>query len=289
MGKDIFVGMGVVVGAAVVVVLAFTMGKRSNAPVAPVAPPADIQDFDNQAEAPQKGGADMKDTAGGQAAQPAQEKTPQPGSPPPTTQGTPLPSSPPPTQPTPVNPASGVVPQETTSEPAGVTRGVYFNGRQLTEGDLAGITNTYGVTVDPGNYWYDSVSGLYGNIGEGSAGFMLPGHTFAGLLAANASGGNSGVYFNGRELTATEIAIVESIIQTQAIPGRYFFDVYGNVGVEGTGIPLVNLYTAGGTSGGGDNFWTSRFSAGNYYTDASGAPSQGYVSVPGYGPVGYGF
>ena len=44
---------------------------------------------------------------------------------------------------------------------------------------------------------------------------------------------------------------------------------------------------AGGAMGGnngGDNFWTSRFSAGNY--DAQSG--SGYVSVPGYGPVGFG-
>ncbi len=38
-------------------------------------------------------------------------------------------------------------------------------------------------------------------------------------------------------------------------------------------------------SGTGDNFWTSRFSAGNSNADNS----QGYVSGPGHGPVGYGF
>jgi hypothetical protein len=55
-------------------------------------------------------------------------------------------------------------------------------------------------------------------------------------------------------------------------------------------MPVINLYQAaqqrtyrGG--GGGDNQWNTRFSAGNYNADNS----QGYVSVPGYGPVGYGF
>jgi len=40
-----------------------------------------------------------------------------------------------------------------------------------------------------------------------------------------------------------------------------------------------------GGGGGGDNTWSTRFSAGNYDNDNS----RGYVSVPGYGPVGYGF
>jgi hypothetical protein len=34
-----------------------------------------------------------------------------------------------------------------------------------------------------------------------------------------------------------------------------------------------------------DNFWSTRFSAGNY----DSGNQRGYVSVPGHGPVGYGF
>ena len=33
-----------------------------------------------------------------------------------------------------------------------------------------------------------------------------------------------------------------------------------------------------------DNFWSTSFSAGNYNADNT----EGYVSVPGYGPVDYG-
>ena len=74
-------------------------------------------------------------------------------------------------------------------------------------------------------------------------------------------------------------------------PGAYWLDANGNAGYEGSTTPLVNLYVAAqsnnykGSSGSGDRFWSSRFSAGNSNADNS----QGYVSVPGYGPVGYGF
>jgi len=58
-----------------------------------------------------------------------------------------------------------------------------------------------------------------------------------------------------------------------------------NAGVEG-GPALVNYRTlAARKSQGNDNFWSSRYGAGNSSADGS----QGYVSVPGYGPVGYGF
>ena len=40
-----------------------------------------------------------------------------------------------------------------------------------------------------------------------------------------------------------------------------------------------------GQGGSGDNFWSTRFSAGNYDSNNQ----RGYVSVPGYGPIGYGF
>jgi hypothetical protein len=73
--------------------------------------------------------------------------------------------------------------------------------------------------------------------------------------------------------------------------GFYWFDQDGNIGIKGLPIPLANLYIAAhnnaftGGSGGGDNIWSSRFCAGNY----DSGNDRGYVSVPGCGPVGYGF
>jgi hypothetical protein len=71
----------------------------------------------------------------------------------------------------------------------------------------------------------------------------------------------------------------------------------GDIGVEGYPYPIGNVYMviaigqkhqSTGT-GARDNLWSSGlYSGGNYYVGADGQPSQGYVSVPGYGPVGYG-
>lgn len=55
----------------------------------------------------------------------------------------------------------------------------------------------------------------------------------------------------------------------------------GDLGVPGQPFPTVAPYPEGT----GDHFWSSRFGAGNYNADNS----QGYVNVPDYGPVGYGF
>ena len=70
----------------------------------------------------------------------------------------------------------------------------------------------------------------------------------------------------------------------------YWLDTNGNSGLEGNPMLHENLYLAAqrnnytGAGSGGDNFWTTRFRAG--YSNAQN--TQGYVSVPGHGPVGYG-
>lgn len=167
---------------------------------------------------------------------------------------------------------------------------VIINNSVLSIQQIQEIKTRYGVEPKPGNYWYDSVSGLYGVTGYPSYGFMYPGHNF-GTLSRNASAGNTGVIINGRELPQIEWAIWSYILGYYIQPGRYWFDAQGNAGYEGNSIPVVNLFIAAqrnsysGKGGSGDNFWSSRFGAGNSNADNS----QGYVSVPGYGPVGYGF
>src|SRR6185295_11198069 len=110
-------------------------------------------------------------------------------------------------------------------------------------------------------------------------------------LKRNASLGNSGVFVNGRQLPESERIVWSQLLGYYILPGSYWLDGSGNAGYEGNPVPTTNLYLAaqqnayGGGSQGGDNFWSSRFGAGNSNADNS----QGYVSVPGYGPVGYGF
>jgi hypothetical protein len=167
---------------------------------------------------------------------------------------------------------------------------IKINNIVLTKEQTREIVARYGIMPKPGNYWYDKVSGLYGVVGFPSYGFMYPGHNF-GELSRNASSGNTGVLVNGRELPQMEWIIWSYILGTQVLPGSYWLDATGNVGYQGYNVPVVNLFAAAqknsyaGKGGSGDNFWSSRFGAGNSNQDNT----QGYVSVPGYGPVGYGF
>lgn len=178
---------------------------------------------------------------------------------------------------------SNIAISEEKSPTASVVR---INGSVLTTEQIQELEAFYGVTPVPGDYWYDAMSGLYGIMGYQAAGMMMPGHPF-GELRSNASNGDTGVFMNGRELTLLEVNYIQMLLGTQTLPGRYWLDAFGNCGIEGYPIPLVNFYTVSQnlTGGGGDNFWSTHFSAGNY----DRGNLRGYVSVPGHGPIGYGY
>ena len=170
-----------------------------------------------------------------------------------------------------------------------ITSAVRINGRALSAEQVKALSETYGQTPVPGDYWYDALSGLYGVRGYQAFGFMLPGHDF-GPLEEAASVGDSGVFVNGRHIPQMEWMIWSQLLGYPIQWGRYWLDAQGNAGYEGNPVPVENLYLAAQRNAvaageGGDNFWTSRFSAGN----SDQGNTRGYVSVPGHGPVGYGF
>ncbi len=53
-----------------------------------------------------------------------------------------------------------------------VTEKAIINGLALSEQQIADMEQVYGVKPLPGNYWYDTQSGLYGVIGYPAFGFM---------------------------------------------------------------------------------------------------------------------
>ncbi len=175
-----------------------------------------------------------------------------------------------------------------TGEPGKGT--VSINGAALSTAQIADIEKTYGVRPKPGSYWYDAKSGLYGVVGYSAYGYMQPNHHF-GKMKSDVSKGNTGVFINGREIQQSEFTVWSYMVGAWIQPGKYWLDHQGNAGYEGNPAAVTNLFVSAkqngyrGQGGSGDNFWTSRFSAGNSDSDGQ----RGYVSVPGYGPVGYGF
>jgi hypothetical protein len=174
---------------------------------------------------------------------------------------------------------------------------VLINDLKLSASEIREITRIYGVAPVPGRYWYDTRSGAFGLAGGPVLGVMYPGHRY-GELSSMASRGNSGVFINKRQLQSGEaIQLARIFGYNHPVPGWYWMNANGDIGVEGYPYAIGNVYLAialaqpnqvsSATHNG--NLWSSGlYSGGNYYTGANGQPSQGYVSVPGYGPVSHG-
>ncbi len=118
--------------------------------------------------------------------------------------------------------------------------GVFVNGAPLSGQTLSDLQRLYPVPIAPGRYWYDPMSGAYGMEGRPVTGQMAPGLALGGPLQPNASNGNSGVFINGRQLTAGETAYLEQACSTPVARGRYWVNAQGIGGYEG-GPPAFNL------------------------------------------------
>lgn len=138
------------------------------------------------------------------------------------------------------------------TEPVGNT-GIYINGTPFSEADIRALQTRLGIPhgapVPPGRYWYDDVSGLWGQEGGPAAGQLLPGLGLGGRLATDASGGYTPFYINGRSLHPMEVQYLRQLFG-YVIPGRYWLDWQGNLGAEG-GPLLVNLVAVARSAQGG--------------------------------------
>jgi len=178
-------------------------------------------------------------------------------------------------------------PLPAATQPQATSRmGIFINEREITPEQAQQLRATYGYVAPPGRYWYDTVAGLYGVMGREAAGFMMPGHDF-GPLPANASNGTTGVFINGRQINMVEAMFCQRLFGA-VYQGRWWLDGRtGNLGAEGSPMPLANVYMAlqqsqrASQGGGGGYSWHSNT------TGASGG-SDGkcsYVSIPGSGSV----
>ena len=117
---------------------------------------------------------------------------------------------------------------------------IHVNGVVLPAETVRALQQAYPVAIAPGRYWYDRISGAWGRDGQPIAGQMMAGLNLGGPLRGDASRGASGVYINGRHVTAGEKAYLEQLCQVPIAPARYWILFNGIGGFEG-GPPNFNL------------------------------------------------
>lgn len=121
--------------------------------------------------------------------------------------------------------------------PAG--RNVVINQVRLPDEQVRRLEQQFQVRIVDGAYWYDRASGAWGVQGGPTAGFIPARLDVGGPLRADASGGGTGVFVNGRELHPLDVAALQQIMVVQR--GRFWVDERGNGGNEGNPTPVFNL------------------------------------------------
>jgi hypothetical protein len=168
---------------------------------------------------------------------------------------------------------------------------VVVNAQRVDAPTLQRLERMYGVPIQPGRYWYDKVSGVWGLEGGPGAGQIHPGLALGGALRADASKGDTRVFVNGRELHRLDVVALQRC--TKVIPGRYWVWVNGIGGYEG-GPPAFNLAElcaprrTRGSSMQCEDYGGGRFNCSNSATGGgmiSEGGGKGAVFVPGGGMV----
>lgn len=126
---------------------------------------------------------------------------------------------------------------------------VVVNGIPLKESARRSLEQKYGVSIKPGQYWYDNISGVWGREGGPSEGQIHAGLRLGGPLRRDASKGHTGVIVNGRVLHVLDVASLQRCLVV--VPGSYWVLANGVGGLE-SGPPQFNLAAlcGGGSSGG---------------------------------------
>jgi hypothetical protein len=145
-----------------------------------------------------------------------------------------------------IPPEPTIFAQQKTAPAESQGQEVIVNGVRLSNDKIAALQKRYGLTVVPGDYWYDRLTGAWGLRGGPAAGLILPYVDLCGPLQSNASNGNTGVFINGRELHMLDVVALQQI--TPVYQGRYWVDAQGNIGLEG-GPALVNLWLLANSRG----------------------------------------
>lgn len=130
---------------------------------------------------------------------------------------------------------------------------IVINSAVVTAAEIQAVQQRMGIPagapIPSGRYWYDPTSGLWGMEGGPTMGQILPDLLLGGALRADASGGGTGVFINGREIHPLEAAYLRGLYG-YVVPGRYWLNWQGIGGFEG-GPALFNLMAAAASAGGG--------------------------------------
>lgn len=119
---------------------------------------------------------------------------------------------------------------------------VTVNGVRLSAAQISSLEQNFRVRVQPGDFWYDGIWGVWGFKGGPIRGFLPAGLNLGGRLQADASGATgTGVFVNGRELHALDVLALRQLGPVYA--GRFWIDAQGYYGFEG-GPPVGNFRAA---------------------------------------------
>jgi hypothetical protein len=169
-----------------------------------------------------------------------------------------------------------------TEQPRQGERNIVINGVRLSDTEIAEIESTFRTKLVDGDFWYDRVCGAWGIQGGPAIGIILPGIALGGGgMKPDCSGGDTGVFINGRQLHRLDVAAL--MLLGPVIPGRYWTDAAGNFGFEGWPAPMGNFWAlarqrAGGAQGGQGGAWT------HYVSESAGG---GMFSNDGQGGLYY--
>jgi hypothetical protein len=145
---------------------------------------------------------------------------------------------------------------ETAEEPATSLR---INGVAINPDQIRQFERENRIKLPGGDFWYDRISGAWGIAGGPTLGFTAHGMNLGGPLRADASGGNTGVFINGRQLPLQDVLGLQSLgVPVQL--GRWWVDHQGNFGIEGNSFVMGNLFQY--SSGKGGSY--QRATAGGY-------------------------
>jgi len=129
---------------------------------------------------------------------------------------------------------------------------VYVNDAPISAEQVQILEYVYG-PIQSGAYWYDPISGLWGQRGGPAQGQIDPWLPLGGPLRADASGGNTRVFINGRELHPVDVQRLRQVFGVVPL-GRYWMNADGIGGPEGRPATFnlgASSARGGGSAGGG--------------------------------------